>query len=72
MKFITGQDRSQTTLFPISLDQAIDTDNEVRLIDIFVDSLPLEKFGFDKKKLPVCIAIFHTFFKCYNYKKKIN
>ncbi len=47
MKFITGQDRSQTTLFPISLDQAIDTDNEVRLIDIFVDSLPLEKFGFD-------------------------
>jgi len=39
MKFIKGQDRSQTHLFPVSLDQSIDDDNEVRLIDIFVDSL---------------------------------
>jgi transposase len=48
MKFISGQDRSQTHLFPVSLDQSIDRDNEVRLIDLFVDSLPLGKFGFDK------------------------
>ena len=49
MKFIKGQDRTQTHLFPISLDQSIEQDNEVRLIDLFVDSLPLENFGFDKK-----------------------
>ncbi len=46
MKFIQGHDRTQTHLFPISLDQSIDTDNEVRLIDLFVDSLPIADFGF--------------------------
>ena len=33
MKFIQGQDRFQTSLFPVSLDASIDQDNEVRLID---------------------------------------
>jgi len=49
MKFITGQDRTQTHLFPVSLDQSIDRDNEVRLIDLFVDSLSLENFGFEMR-----------------------
>ena len=49
MKFITGQDRSQTHLFPVSLEQAVASDNEVRLIDLFVDSMTLEDFGFDKQ-----------------------
>jgi transposase len=46
MKFIQGQDRNQTTLFPVSLEQTIDPDNEVRIIDLFVDSLPLKDYGF--------------------------
>jgi transposase len=46
MKYIQRQNRSQTYLFPVSLDDAIDADNEVRLIDVFVDSLALEDFGF--------------------------
>jgi transposase len=46
MKFIQGQDRSQAFLFPVSLDQSVGPDNEVRLIDIFADSLPLADFGF--------------------------
>ncbi len=46
MKYIKGQNRTQTYLFPVSLDDAIDADNEVRLIDVFVDSLSLERFGF--------------------------
>jgi transposase len=46
MKYIQGQNRSQTYLFPVSLDDAIGSDNEVRLIDVFVDSLALESFGF--------------------------
>ena len=46
MKYITGQNRQQINLFPVSIDSSIDTDNEVRFIDAFVDSLPLEEFGF--------------------------
>ena len=46
MKYIQGQNRSQTYLFPVTLDDAISKDNEVRLIDFFVDSLALESFGF--------------------------
>ena len=46
MKYIQGQNRTQTYLFPVSLDDAIDGDNEVRLIDVFVDSLALEDYGF--------------------------
>uniref|UniRef100_UPI003217DC81 transposase n=1 Tax=uncultured Draconibacterium sp. TaxID=1573823 RepID=UPI003217DC81 len=46
MKYIKGQNREQTYLFPASLDEAVDPENEVRLIDIFVASLKLEKFGF--------------------------
>jgi len=46
MKYIKGQNRTQTYLFPVSLDDGISTDNEVRLIDVFVDSLALENYGF--------------------------
>ncbi len=46
MKFIQGHNRTQTHLFPISLDQSIDPDNEVRILDFFVDSLVLKYFGF--------------------------
>lgn len=46
MKFIQGQNREQTYLFPVSLDDAVDAENEVRLIDVFVDSLKLKEFGF--------------------------
>jgi len=47
MKFISGTSRNQTILFPVSLEQSIDKDNEVRIIDLFVDSLPLQDFGFE-------------------------
>ena len=46
MKFIQGINRHQILLFPESLDSAIDQDNEVRFIELFVDSLELDKFGF--------------------------
>jgi len=49
MKFIKGQGRSQTYLFPVSLDQAVDPDKEVRFIDLFVNSMALENFGFYKQ-----------------------
>jgi len=47
MKYIKGQNREQTTLFPVSLDDAVKAGNEVRLIDLFVDNLNLPEFGFN-------------------------
>jgi transposase len=46
MKFIQGQSRDQINLFPVSLDRSIDPDNEVRIIDLFVDSLSIKDYGF--------------------------
>mgnify|MGYP002635873178 CR=1 FL=1 len=46
MKFIAGQNRHQVSIFPISLDASIGQDNEVRMIDLFVDSLEISKMGF--------------------------
>jgi len=46
MKFIQGHNRTQINLFPVSLDQSVDPDNEVRIIDLFVDSLSIKDFGF--------------------------
>lgn len=46
MKFIQGQHRNQINLFPVSLDQSIDPENEVRIIDLFVESLSIKDYGF--------------------------
>ena len=46
MKFITGLNRNQAALFPVTLEQSIDEDNEVRIIDLFVDSLAIQDYGF--------------------------
>jgi len=46
MKFINGTNRNQLPLFVSSLEEAIAQDNDVRLIDLFVDSLNLPDFGF--------------------------
>jgi transposase len=46
MKFIQGHNRNQINLFPVSLDQSIDPENEVRIIDLFVESLSIKDYGF--------------------------
>jgi len=46
MKYIQGLDRNQAALFPVTLEQSIDQDNEVRIIDLFAESLPLNEYGF--------------------------
>lgn len=46
MKYIIGKDRTQTAIFPVTMEQAIDQGHEVRIIDLFVDSLDVEKMGF--------------------------
>lgn len=46
MQYIKGTDRTQAVLFPQSLDEIIEQDNEVRIIDMFVESLDLTQFSF--------------------------
>jgi transposase len=49
MQYIKGADRTQAVLFPQSLDEIIDADNEVRIIDLFVGSIDLTQFKFHLK-----------------------
>src|SRR3954466_10469347 len=46
-RFVSGADRSQTTLFPECLDDWIDENNPVRVIEAFVDTLDMAELGFD-------------------------
>lgn len=46
MQFIQGKNREQSILFPQSLDQLIDQNNEVRIIDLFVESIRISDFKF--------------------------
>jgi transposase len=46
MQYINGTDRSQAVLFVQSLEQIVDADNEVRIIDLFVESIDLAQFKF--------------------------
>jgi transposase len=46
-RYIEGEDRSQSTLFPEHLDDYIAEDNPVRVIDVFVDELKLKEMGFE-------------------------
>lgn len=45
-RFVVGDDRSQSTLFPERLDDYVGDDNPVRAIDVFVDELDLGELGF--------------------------
>ena len=48
MKYIIGNNRNQMSLF--CLEEYIAQDNEVRLVDLFVDSLPLSDYNFEQKR----------------------
>src|ERR1700693_2170321 len=45
-RFVVGDDRSQSTLFPERLDDYLTEDNPVRAVDVFVDELDLAGLGF--------------------------
>ncbi len=46
MSKINGIDRSQTSAFPITLDEMIAEDHSVRVVDAFVDGLDIKQLGF--------------------------
>ena len=47
-RFIEGENRFQTTLFPERLDEYIAEDNAVRVIDAFVNKLDFQTLGFQR------------------------
>ena len=47
MQFIKGKNREQLVLFPTTLEDLIDEENEARFIDLFVESIDLGKMGFE-------------------------
>jgi transposase len=44
--FVEGVNREQSTLFPARLEDYVAEDNLVRVVDVFVDNLDLDKLGF--------------------------
>jgi hypothetical protein len=44
-RFVVGDDRSQSTLFPERLDDYLGEDSPVRAIDVFVDELDLARLA---------------------------
>ena len=47
-RFIEGENRFQSTLFPESLEDYIAEDNSIRVVDAFVNKLDLKQLGFDR------------------------
>ena len=45
-RYIEGEPRKQSTLFPERIEDYIDEDNPVRAIEAFVDALDLDQLGF--------------------------
>lgn len=48
MRYVKGESRSQTTLFPQSLDEYVDENHPIRVIDAFINRLDVAELGFSK------------------------
>ena len=46
MSHLTGTDRSQQNIFPLSMDEMVDQNNPVRIIDLFVNRFDFIQLGF--------------------------
>jgi len=45
-RFVEGEQRSQLSLLPASLDEYVDAENPVRVVDVFIEELNLTELGF--------------------------
>lgn len=50
MAFVRGDDRDQSALFPLSLDELVPAEHVCRVIEAFVRRLPLAELGFGKAR----------------------
>ena len=68
-RFIQGDDRSQVTLFPESLDEYVAEDSSVRVVDVFVDDLDISGLGFRSEPAETGRPSYHprTLLKIYIY-----
>jgi transposase len=48
MAYITGEAREQVTMFPVTLDELIPADHMCRVIEAFVNRLPMQPLGFER------------------------
>ena len=46
-RFVQGDNRTQSSLLPEALDDYVTDTNPVRVVDVFVDELDLQKLGFE-------------------------
>ena len=46
-RFVQGDSRTQSFLLPDALDDYVTDTNPVRVVDVFVDELDLQKLGFE-------------------------
>jgi transposase len=46
VRFIEGESRTQSTLFPERLEDYVSEDNPVKVVEAFIDALDLERLGF--------------------------
>lgn len=51
MKYVSGQDRGQSTLFPVALEELVPELHACRVIEAFVDGLDLVELGFSNARL---------------------
>ena len=67
--FITGEARTQATLFPEQLDDYITEDNATRVIDVFIDGIDLSAIGFNTNPAATGRPAYHpeTMLKLYVY-----
>jgi transposase len=45
-RFIEGENRHQSTLFPERVDDYVEEDSGVRVVDVFIDRLDISGLGF--------------------------
>ena len=60
MKYIEAQNRTQINLFPITLDDSIDQDNDARLVDLFVNQLNISDLEFKVDHIENGRPAYHT------------
>jgi hypothetical protein len=51
-RYVEGESRAQSILFPESLDEYVAADNPVRVVDVFVDELDLKELGEQMSQTP--------------------